>query len=89
MPAGHPENVLLGGGFVCVHLALGVFAFVGHFVPGTLEMNSIPLTDCWESDVRAACFYLLAALLLMAINTPYALRFFFPSSVPCLKYGDM
>ncbi|HXH37439.1 MAG TPA: hypothetical protein VNN08_02325, partial [Thermoanaerobaculia bacterium] len=66
IPAEYGEDLLLGGSFLFVHAAFGAFAFVGHFVPGSLKLRAVPFTDCWETGMDAAWFYLLAALLLVA-----------------------
>ena len=67
---------LLTGGFVAVHAAFAVFAWVGHFVPGALETNMIPFGDeCWRTGASAAFGYLLLALLLVVLNWPFAWQF--------------
>jgi hypothetical protein len=73
------QDALLAGGFVLVHVAVAVFAFMGHFVPRALEMNVLPMADSWRTGAAAACAYLLGALLLVAINSPYLVRFLIPS----------
>lgn len=73
------QDALLAGGFVLVHVAVAVFAFMGHFVPRTLEMNVLPKSDSWQTGAAAAYAYLLGALLLVAINSPYLFRFLLPS----------
>jgi hypothetical protein len=71
-----PENVLMASGFLGVHAALGAFAFVGHFVPRALKTKAMPfIGNCWQTGASAAWGYLLLVLMLIAVNSPYLVRF--------------
>jgi hypothetical protein len=75
------ENVLMASGFFGVHAALAAFAFVGHFVPHALKTKAMPwIGDCWQTGLAAAGGYLLLVLMLVAINSPYLVRFLCPKN---------
>ena len=64
-------RALLGGGFIAVHLAFAAFAWVGHFVPGAFLTDVLPLWHCWTTGAPAALPYVLLAVLLFAVNSPF------------------
>lgn len=64
-------------GFVLVHLSFAAFAWIGHYVPGALELKILPWRESWKSGSNAAIYYLIPWALLVILNVPYLILLFF------------
>jgi hypothetical protein len=58
-------------GFVLVHLSLAAFTWIGHYVPGALELKVFPYFAIWKNGALAALYYLIPCGVLVLLNIPY------------------
>jgi hypothetical protein len=67
------KQIVLAG-FLFVHVAILIFAFVAHTVPLALEMKITPF-EIWSTGWQTPAYYLIPLFFLITINLPYLLLF--------------
>jgi hypothetical protein len=70
-PISSPQTGIAVAGFALVHLSLGAFTWMAHYVPGAFVIKIMPYSENWQSGVMAAFIYLWPWVFLVTLNMQY------------------